>query len=297
MKPLACLICLFFCLALPARAQQEATAEPAAATIPPGELPWSVNDATLIGAGGYRLMDTYLSPGKKLDYAGWGLRILNERMKMTRLADYRISRQQLISVDVASTDNPAGTATDFAGFVDYTLGYHYHFPLLPGLKLLAGASVHGLAGFIYNTRNGNNPASAKADIDLNLSGMAVYRFKIGEYPLTLRYQLTLPFAGVLFSPHYGQSYYEIFNLGNSGGVVQFNSFHNKFALKNYFTADFPAGNLTIRAGYLHSAYYTDVNSLQSHIISHTFLIGLVKEFVAFGGKRLKNRGKYKSAYY
>lgn len=297
MKPATCLICFFLCLARPMYAQHEAATEPPASPAL-SEAPWSVNDATLLGAGGYRLMDTYLSPGKKLDYKGWGLRILNERMKMTRLADYRISRQQLISVDVASTDNPASTATDFGGFVDYSLGYHYHFTVLPGLKLLAGASAHGLVGFIYNTRNGNNPASAKADIDLNLSGMAIYSFKIREYPLTLRYQLTVPFAGVLFSPHYGQSYYEIFNLGNNSGVVQFNSLHNKFALKNYFTVDFPVGNLTARAGYLHSAYYTDVNSLQSHIISHSFLIGLVKEFVAFGGKRLKNNArKYKSAYY
>lgn len=296
MKPATCLICFFLFLTLPAYAQQDEEREPEPLT-DLSDLPWSVNDGTLVGVGGYKLMDTYLSPGKKLDYTGWGLRILNERMKMTHLAGYRISRQQLINVDVASTDNPAGTATDFAGFADYTLGYHYHFPLLPGLKLLAGASVHGMAGFIYNTRNGNNPASAKADIDLNLSGMAIYSFKIKNYPLTVRYQLTVPFAGVLFSPHYGQSYYEIFNLGNSGGVIQFNSFHNKFALKNYLTVDFPAGNLTVRAGYLHSTYYTDVNSLQSHIVSHTFLIGLVKEFVAFGGKRLKNTGKYRSAYY
>lgn len=297
MKPATCLICFFLCLAWPMYAQSEAATEPSAFPAL-SEAPWSVNDATLLGAGGYRLMDTYLSPGKKLDYKGWGLRILNERMKMTRLADYRISRQQLISVDIASTDNPASTATDFAGFADYSLGYHYHFTVLPGLKLLAGASAHGMVGFIYNTRNGNNPASAKADIDLNLSGMAIYSFKIREYPLTLRYQLTMPFAGVLFSPHYGQSYYEIFNLGNNSGVVQFNSFHNKFALKNYFTVDFPVGNLTVRAGYLHSTYSTDVNSLQSHIISHSFLIGLVKEFVAFGGKRLKNNTrKYKSAYY
>lgn len=294
MKPAACLLSLSLILAWPAYAQQETIPE---TTWGPGDAPWSVNDGTLIGAGGYNLMDTYLSPGKKLHYTGWGLRILNERMKMTRLADYRISRQQLISVDIASTDNPAGTATDFAGFADYSLGYHYHFQPAPGLKLLAGASAHGMVGFIYNTRNGNNPASAKADIDLNLSGMAIYSFKIRQYPLTVRYQLTVPFAGVLFSPHYGQSYYEIFNLGNSSGIIQFNSFHNKFALKNYFTVDFPVANLTVRAGYLHSTYYTDVNQLQTHISSHSFLIGLVKEFVAFGGKRLRNTHKYRSAFY
>ena len=53
---------------------------------------------------------------------------------------------------------------------------------------------------IYNTRNGNNPASAKADIDLNISAMAIYKLRVKEYPMTLRYQFTIPFAGVLILP-------------------------------------------------------------------------------------------------
>lgn len=289
MKSIACLICFFsfFCgITEPLQAQEDRS-----------KFPWSVNEGTTVGAGGYNLMDTYLSPGLKMKYTGWGIRIMNERMKMVPLSDYRVSRQQLISVDMAFTDNAPGTASDFAGFIDYTLGYHYHFSLLPGLKALAGGSAHGMAGFIYNTRNGNNPASAKADVDLNFSGMLIYGLKIKNYPLTLRYQLTVPFAGVFFSPHYGQSYYEIFDLGNSSGVVQFNSFHNKFAMRNYVSVDFPVGNLTVRAGYLHSSYRTDVNAIQAHILSHSFLIGFVKEFISFGGKRLKNTSKYSSAYY
>ncbi|MDL2281922.1 DUF3316 domain-containing protein [Parabacteroides sp. OttesenSCG-928-G06] len=262
-----------------------------------GDEPWSVNEATLIGAGGYNLEDTYLTPGKNVNYSGWGLRILNERMRMVSLANHNVSRQQMLNIDVATTDNPAESATDFAGFIDYSLGYHYRFHPLPRLKILTGASARGMAGFIYNTRNGNNPASAKVDVDLNLSALAIYGMRIKNNPLTLRYQLELPVMGVMFSPHFGQSYYEIFNLGNYDGIIRFNSFHNKFAIKNYLTADFSVGNFTLRAGYLHSYYYTDVNDIQFHIRSHTFMIGLVKEFISFGGKRLKEKERYKSAYY
>ena len=74
--------------------------------------------------------------------------------------------------------------------------------------------AHGIAGFkasggwcrawhgwfYIQYRNGNNPASAKADIDLNISAMAIYKLRVKEYPMTLRYQFTIPFAGVLFSP-------------------------------------------------------------------------------------------------
>lgn len=261
------------------------------------EIPWSMNEGTLIGIGRYNLMDTYLTPAYQYNYTGLGVRVLNERMRMVHLSNYNISRQQIINIDLASTENGPSTSSELAGFVDYSLGYHYHIPVLPDLKVLAGSSVHGMAGFIYNTRNGNNPASAKADIDLNISAMVLYNLRIKGYPLTLRYQMEIPFAGVLFSPHYGQSYYEIFNLGNGAGVVQFNSFHNKFAMKNYFTVDLPICNFTVRMGYLNSSYRTDVNGIQSHIISHSFMIGLVKEFVSFGGKRLKNTSQYRSAYY
>lgn len=279
---LSCLLLLFW--SIPAFPQEEEPTEP-------------VNAATLIGIGSYNLMDTYLTPGSRIPYTGWGLRVMNERTKMTRLADHRISRQQIFNADIASSRNGAGTTQAFSGFLDYTLGYHYHFHPIPALKLLAGASVHAMGGFIYYTRVSNNPASAKADLDLNLSAQAIYNFQIRNYPLTLRYQAEIPFIGILFSPHYGQSYYEIFDRGNKSGIVPFTSFHNKLAMKNYLTVDFPVGKFTFRAGYLNSLYYLDVNQIQSHIISHSFVIGFVKEFIAFGGRKMQQTSKHNSVYY
>lgn len=256
-----------------------------------------VNAATLVGIGGYDLMDTYLTPGSRIPYTGWGVRVLNERMKMTRLAGHRVSRQQIFSADIATAQNGAGTTDVFGGFLDYTLGYHYHFKPVPALKLLAGASVHAMGGFVYCIRSGNNPASAKADLDLNLSAQAIYNFRIRNYPLTLRYQAEVPFMGILFSPHYGQSYYEIFDRGNTSGIVSFSSFHNKQAMKNYVAIDFPVGKFTFRAGYLNSLYYLDVNRIQSHIVSHSFVIGFVREFISFYGRKMQQESKHNSVYY
>ncbi|RHJ92101.1 DUF3316 domain-containing protein [Parabacteroides bouchesdurhonensis] len=287
MKQLALLISFFFYLSiLPLMAQDGKNED------------WSINEGTMVGAGRMHLMDTYLTPGIDINYSGWTLRIMDERLKRVKLANYNVTRQQIVSIDGGRTTNPSGSAIDYAFFLDYTLGYYYHFPVMPGLKLLAGSSGHLLGGCIYNTRNTNNPVSAKADIDLNLSGMAIYNLRIKNYPITFRYQLTVPFAGVSFAPHYNQSYYEMFGLGNHSGMVQFNSFHNKFAMKHYITADFPVGKLTIRMGYLNSRYQTDMNSIDSHIITHTFMLGFVKEFVSFGGKRaMNNKHTYKSTYY
>ena len=263
-------------------------------------LPHSTNSATLLGVGGYNVMDTYLSPGApERNYTGAGFSVLHERMQMTRLADQRISRQQLFRGELARTENAASTATDLVGFATYSLGYHYHFTTpLPDLQLLAGAMAQGWLGFIYNTRNGNNPASTKADADLRLSAIAFYTLHIKGYPIRLRYQGAIPFAGVCFSPHYNQSYYEIFDLGNHAGVVQFNSFHNKWAYQQLLTADFPLGALTLRVGFLGNYYRTDLNAIQSHVVSRSFVIGLAVETVKVASLFRKGAtAPSRSAYY
>jgi hypothetical protein len=234
------------------------------------ETPRGMNEGTLAGFGTSQVKDTYLSP---FTYTGWGARILNERM--TLLRDLRFSRQQIISVDISSTRNPAENVNDFGAFVDYTLAYHYRIPSGANLRLLPGAFAHLTGGFIYNTRNGNNPLSAKVDIDLGLSALAIATFKA----IVLRYQVELPLGGVFFSPPYKSSYYEIFNEGNTAHVIALNSFHNKVALRNYLTVDIPVHNSTLRIGYLNSLYYSNTNFLETRILSNTFMLGWVKNFV------------------
>ena len=69
----------------------------------------SVNEATLIGCGGYKIKNTYLSAVK---YNGWGINVLNERMKLIRP---RISRQQTLHLDGLTVSHPAGTSRTYAG--------------------------------------------------------------------------------------------------------------------------------------------------------------------------------------
>ncbi|MDR1623466.1 MAG: DUF3316 domain-containing protein [Tannerellaceae bacterium] len=259
-----------------------------------GELPRAMNEGTLIGTGSAHVKDTYLSP---FTYAGWGIRILNERMKITGRSKDNFSRQQIINVDLSFTKNPAENVNDVGAFVAYSLGYHYRLEVSPAFRVLTGASTHLSGGFIYNTRNGNNPLSAKTDIDLGVSLIALWNFRINKRALTLRYQGELPFAGVFFSPEYGVSYYEMFNIGNLSDVVTFNSFHNKFALKNYVTVDIPIHSFTLRLGYLNSFYYTDSKNIETRIISNSFIIGWVKEFIPLESKRIKHKNKVRSAYY
>ena len=255
---------------------------------------YSVNEGTLVGVGGYKMKDQYLSQEK---YGGLGFRFMNERMRLTKLAESNISRQNIVNVDLSSTINGAENANFLSAFVDYSLGYHYRFLPDPFLKIMVGGSMRGMMGMVYNTRNGNNPMTIHADIDLNISLIAIYEFKIKKSPLAIRYQLESPFIGVLFSPVYDQSYYEIFSLGNTAEVLNLYSFNNKMAMRNYLTLDFSIGGMTARIGYLGSFYTTNVHDIDRHIISNNIMLGFVKEFVALGGRELRKRNMFHSAYY
>ncbi|MDR1259450.1 MAG: DUF3316 domain-containing protein [Tannerellaceae bacterium] len=238
------------------------------------DIPQGMNEGTLAGFGASQVKDTYLSP---FTYTGWGARIFNERMTMLR--DMHFSRQQTISVDITSTRNPAENLNDFGAFADYSLAYHYRIPLGANSRLLPGAFVHLMGGFIYNTRNGNNPLSAKVDADMGFSVILFHTLRVGKYPVILRYQGEIPFAGVFFSPPYKSSYYEIFNEGNTSNIITLNSFHNKLSLKNYISLDIPMNSATLRLGYLCKFYASDEKFLETRILSNTFMIGLVKNFV------------------
>ncbi|MGG6550492.1 UNVERIFIED_CONTAM: DUF3316 domain-containing protein, partial [Prevotella sp. 15_C9] len=69
-------------------------------------------------------------------------------------------------------------------------------------------------GFLYNTRNGNNPEQAYLGLNLAPRLSADYAFRIRSHPFQIRYEAQVPLVGVMFSPNYGQSYYEIFSRGD-----------------------------------------------------------------------------------
>ena len=179
-----------------------------------------VTRATMYGVGFTNVFDTYLSPQ---EYTGIDFRVSRESMRMTKWMDGKLSLQSFFQADLGYTHNKVDNNNTFSALANWNYGLHYNFPITSNFKLLAGGLADLNGGFVYNLRNTNNPASARAYINLDASGMAVWDLRIKNYPLTLRYQVNLPLMGVMFSPHYGQSYYEIFSLGNSSGVVIFTS--------------------------------------------------------------------------
>ena len=238
--------------------------------------------SVMIGAGHNNTFETYLSP---LEYEGPEVRFAYETMRMTRLMDGNVSAQNLFQLHASYTENISQTNHTYGGLVNWNYALHYQFRPAKGLKILFGPMLDLNAGVVYNRRNSNNPAQAKAYGGLGASGMLIYRFRIKNYPLTVRWQANLPLLGVMFSPEFGESYYEIFSLGNGGRNVVFTSLHNNPSLRQLLTLDFPVGNTVMRVGYVCDLQQAKVNNLKSHTYSHDFMIGVVRNLYLFHGKK------------
>ena len=256
---------LFLCLYLPSIQAQEDTLRTTR----------QVMRSTLYGIGHTNLLDTYLSP---MEYTGPELRILRENIRNTKYMDSKVYRQSLFQANVSLTENKAGTGSEFTFLANWNLAYHYSFYKSGKWQLQVGPNLDLNGGMIYNMRNSNNPVNAKAYANLGASGMAIYRFKIKEHPFMLRYQLNVPLLGVMFSPEYGQPYYEMSIAKDFGKNIRFTSLHNQPSVRQFITLDFPIRNTTLRVGYVCDIQQAKVNHLKSHMWSHSFLIGFVKHF-------------------
>lgn len=239
------------------------------------EVPRYTMRSTMFGVGGVNRLETYLSP---LEYTGTEVRFMRESMRMTRMWHGRVSTQQFYEGNFSYARNPTKDSEYLSGDVDWRIGWHYNWTPLPRLRLMAGLQTGLSCGFVYNTSNGNNPAQGKLSTNIAASGIAVYKFDVLRRTVGLRYQFDMPFVGLMFSPNYGQSYYEIFSLGHYDHNVCFTWPGNAPCFSQLLSADIPLGAGTLRVAYRCDIRQSHVNSLKSHTWSNLFMIGFVKHF-------------------
>lgn len=231
--------------------------------------------ATLVGFGRVRQLDTYLSP---LEYSGAQLLFIKDKLRPTTLLRGRVSFQSALQIDFSSTHPASENADNLGADIDYAAAWHYHWQPAPRLDLMAGPQLAALVGGLYNTRNGNNPAQAYFDVHLAASLGIGYRFCVRRQPFILHDQLDVPLLGAMFSPAYGQSYYEIFSLDNRDHNILATHPFNAPALRNKFYVDVPFRRTTLRVGYLVDVRQSHLNHLRHHAYTHAFLIGWVRHF-------------------
>ena len=236
-------------------------------------------NALMLGIGYTDILDTYLSPEK---YRGTDLRFLSHTR---REKDSTCLVHQLLHEGcIATADNRSGNGGEIGG------GYTFAYSLLRKwqmpvgschLRLLAGGTAELSVGFLYNTRGSNNPAQARLALQLKPTVAADFDFRLfrrQQRPFTLHYEASAPLCGLMFSPNYGQSYYEIFSRGNYDHNCVPTTIASTPSLRQMLTLDFRALHTTWRIGYLGDWRQASVNNLKQHTYTHALVFGIVRRF-------------------
>lgn len=228
-----------------------------------------------IGIGPTKILDTYLS---QEHFSGTGATFLvtSDRARPERKWSTTIQHQANLSTTHDRTDN----FDDLEGSYNFFWGRMRNWYMCGRcLRLQAGATGNAGIGVIYNISGGNNPAQARFHIDVRPAVAAAYRFNIGRCRITAGYSFDMALAGLMFSPNYGQSYYEIFSRGDYDRNIVPTTTASMPYFRQQMTVDVNVSRrLSLRAGYLGDYQQSHVNSIKQHIYSHRFMIGFIKRF-------------------
>lgn len=250
--------------------------------------------AYTFSAGSATLADTYLTP---LTYSGWNLGLAYERMQAMAFNPDRWVSRLKISVDASHATNYVGNGTMWRGDLAASWGMMRRWDVPRGVTVGVGPAAIFSAGAIYNPRNGNNPAAAKASLAIGASAYATRMFRVAGTRMLLRLETTAPLLGAFFSQQYGELYYEIW-LGNRSGLVHCAWPGDYRQLDTSLTADIEIGSSWLRLGYRNYFHSSRVCDITTRVITNSFVIGVSGEWISLGkARRISDRTRVISALY
>ena len=224
----------------------------------------------MLGLGPSALLDTYISQEK---YAGRGITYLY--IRDFQKPDKRWSTLIEHELDFSSTKDRSGKCSMLEGDYNLYWGRYHRWQITDGLRLHGGGLVNANIGFLYDMTNSNNPAQARFSLNIMPAGFATYDFSLWRQSFSLRYELALPLAGLMFSPNYGQSYYEIFSRGEYDHNIVPTTFVSAPTLRHLFSLEWRTGKRwNLRLAYLGNYQQAAVNNLKQHIYTHRILFGI-----------------------
>lgn len=227
----------------------------------------------LFGWGWQNVLDTYLSP---YEYTGTSHGTLHRSERPARFGGGKLQTVMQMSTNFSYDKSPTGDGKLLD--VNLTLGGGLQrvFRPAPRWRLTAGALVEGFGGFSYNRRGGNNPAQVRLQADVAAGAAAEYSFPLFRRTGRLRLQADAPLLGLMFAPHYGQSYYEIVGLRDYDHNVRFTYPGNAPSFRVLATWDIPVGSSVLSVGYHADVRQSKVNGLKRHGWSNQLVVGFVR---------------------
>ena len=233
----------------------------------------------MLMAGAVNSLDTYLSP---LTYRGTELRFTSQTVHNRPLRNWthslthglRLARETMRTNDGVRLEGGYDFSYSWQRkIVNRTIGYWGR------LMVTAGAGVDATVGFRYHAQNSNNPAQAEAAVCFTPAMAADWRFflvspKNGRrHTLGMRYELAVPLAGMMFSPAFGQSYYEIFSRGDYDHNLCPVWVGNALSVRQRLLFTFKLLGKPLFIGYEADIRQAHVNDIKYHRYTHAAVAG------------------------
>lgn len=235
-----------------------------------------VTSVRLFGIGAANVLDTYLSP---LEYTGSTLSFDLLTQRLARWGKGRWGVTARYTFDVAYLHSPTDDGKAWHGNLAAAGGLLRHFRPAPRLRLSAGATAGGALGFTYLVRNGNNPAQGRLAAELSATLQGEYAFLLFHREAGALLRLDAPVLGAMFTPAFGQSYYEIFSVGESDHNVRLTHPFNAPSARLLALVTLPVLGAHLSVGYSADVRQSHVNHLKRHDWQNRFVIGYTRRFV------------------
>ena len=229
-----------------------------------------VRRSTCFGVGRTNVLDTYLSP---LEYTGWRFGLQHTTERTARFGGGHVRVQARFAADLAQPATAADGDDEWDSRFSATLLWHYRCSASRRLWWAPGLGAEASGGFTYSSHGGNNPATGRAAADVLLSIAGGLLWGKDSKPWQLRAQVDIPVGGACFAPRYGESYFEIFDVGSRGSKVQLTSPFNAPSIRTSLILEIPLRGCALILGYGAEAWQYDLHGLKRHTWNHSLLVG------------------------
>ena len=228
----------------------------------------------MVGVGPTKILDTYLTP-EKFSGTGFTYLYIKDYTPADSLRRWTTTIEH--ELDFSSTKDRSGNANDLEGTYNLYWAQYYNMRPTTNLLLQLGAAANANLGFVYNMTSSNNPAQARAAINIMPSAKAAYDFSLARQRFTVSYGLMMPLVGVMFSPNYGQSYYEIFAKGNYDHNIVPTTFISAPTFRQMVSVDWHySPRWALRLAYLGNYQQAQVNNIKQHTYTHRVMLGITR---------------------